>query len=174
LRNEENGRGGKVLPLSHGTKVYVEGVTPESVKAYAEIVGSPEEADFAIIRIKAPYEKRTGGFEAGMHAGSLEFEEQVISHVNEICAKTPTVIDVYLDRPAILTPFAEKCAALVCNYGACDDALLSVLFGDSQPRGHLPFDIPRSMGAVERSDSDVPFDTENPIFKYGDGLTYGD
>jgi beta-glucosidase len=36
----------------------------------------------------------------------------------------------------------------------------------------LPFDLPRSMVAVEASYEDVPFDTENPVFRFGDGLSY--
>ena len=38
--------------------------------------------------------------------------------------------------------------------------------------GKLPFDLPRSMAAVEASKEDVPFDTENPVFKFGHGLSY--
>jgi hypothetical protein len=36
----------------------------------------------------------------------------------------------------------------------------------------LPFDLPRSDEAVEASKEDVPFDTENPVFKFGHGLRY--
>ncbi len=36
----------------------------------------------------------------------------------------------------------------------------------------MPFDIPASMAAVEASRPDVPFDTDNPTFGFGDGLSY--
>ncbi|WP_402468156.1 hypothetical protein [Isoptericola aurantiacus] len=39
------------------------------------------------------------------------------------------------------------------------------------PRGRLPFDLPRSTAAVEASREDVPFDTIDPLFRCGHGLT---
>jgi hypothetical protein len=47
-----------------------------------------------------------------------------------------------------------------------------VVFGVAQPEGSLPFDLPRSMAAVEASRSDVPFDTADPVFRFGHGLRY--
>jgi beta-glucosidase len=46
-----------------------------------------------------------------------------------------------------------------------------VLTGEATPQGHLPFEIPRSMDAVRASRSDVPFDTEDPLFRFGHGLS---
>ena len=51
------------------------------------------------------------------------------------------------------------------------EALLDVLTGAAPAQGRLPFDIPRSMAAVEAARPDVPFDTENPLFRFGHGLT---
>jgi beta-glucosidase len=59
----------------------------------------------------------------------------------------------------------------VADFGAADSAWLRVVFGDAKPEGKLPFDMPRSMAAVEASREDVPFDTENPLFKFGHGLS---
>lgn len=36
----------------------------------------------------------------------------------------------------------------------------------------LPYEMPRSMEAVERQVDDVPFDTEDPLFRFGHGLSY--
>jgi hypothetical protein len=60
------------------------------------------------------------------------------------------------------------------NFGTSPDAFLDVVFGKdgSGPEGMLPFDLPRSDEAVEASKEDVPFDTENPVFKFGHGLRY--
>jgi hypothetical protein len=38
------------------------------------------------------------------------------------------------------------------------------------PRGRLPFDLPSSTKAVTDSRSDVPYDTANPLFRFGDGI----
>ena len=72
------------------------------------------------------------------------------------------------------TPIVDVAAAIVANYGANARALLDVLVGDARPEGSLPFDLPSSMGAVEANRPDVPFDTDDPLFRFGHGLRYAD
>ncbi|QDZ14154.1 glycoside hydrolase family 3 protein [Humibacter ginsenosidimutans] len=163
---------GATLPLARGIRVYAEGVDASALAEYASIVASPEDADVAILRIKAPYEPRGGGFESFFHAGSLAFPAEELEHLGAIADVVPTVIDVYLDRPAVLGGLETRAKALVADYGASDAAVLRVLFGERGPQGSLPFDLPRSMDAVRASRSDVPFDTENPVFRFGHGLRY--
>ncbi|HET6759598.1 MAG TPA: glycoside hydrolase family 3 N-terminal domain-containing protein, partial [Propionibacteriaceae bacterium] len=66
----------QVLPLRKGRRMYLEGVSDEVASRYGEVVGNPADAEIALLRIKAPYEPRPGGFEAMFHAGSLEFSAQ--------------------------------------------------------------------------------------------------
>jgi beta-glucosidase len=110
--------------------------------------------------------------ESFFHAGSLDFPAEQVQHLNELAAKAPLVVDVYLDRPAILAPVAVAASTLLVDFGSSDEALVRVLFGAGEPRGRLPFDLPRSMAAVEASRPDVPFDTEDPLFRFGDGLSF--
>lgn len=160
------------LPLRPGGAFYVEGIEPAAMAAYGRIAPSPDEADLAILRLQAPYEPRTGGLEALFHAGSLAFAPAARERILAICRTVPTVIAVHLDRPAVLPEIVQAAAAVVAEFGACDTAVLQVLFGESQPRGRLPFDLPSSIAAVEASRSDVPFDTVNPLFRFGFGLGY--
>ncbi|KAJ8113064.1 hypothetical protein OPT61_g4726 [Boeremia exigua] len=168
-----------VLPLKHNksVKFYTEGLN-KTLLADREIttVDTPEEADIAIIRLQAPYEPRSGGFEANYHAGSLEYNATERARQAAIYSTVPTIVDMFLDRPAAIPEIAEQAKALIANYGAAGDALLDVLFGVDgyKPQGKLPFDLPRSMAAVEASREDVPFDTENPVFRFGHGLSYED
>lgn len=162
----------QILPLSRGVRVYAEGVDADALGAYASVVDTPQEAEVAIVRLKAPYEPRNNGFEAFFHAGSLEFPPEDLERIGAIVAAVPTVIDIYLERPAVLGGLEESAAAVIANYGACDAALLRVLFGERGPLGSLPFDLPRSMAAVIASRSDVPFDTAEPTFRFGHGLRY--
>ena len=53
-----------------------------------------------------------------------------------------------------------------------DEPLLEVIFGRFNPVGKLPFELPSSMEAVRTQLEDVPFDSENPLFPYGFGLSY--
>jgi beta-glucosidase len=84
----------------------------------------------------------------------------------------PTIVDVYLDRPAVLPLLAVRAAALVVTFAVGDGALLDVLTGAAPPRGRLPFDLPRSMASVEAARPDVAFDTADPLFRFGHGLSY--
>lgn len=47
-----------------------------------------------------------------------------------------------------------------------------VLTVAASPQGSLPFDLPASMAAVEANRPDVPFDTSDPLFRFGHGLRY--
>ena len=161
-----------VLPLRRGARVYAPDLDRASVAVHGVPVSSPAEADVAVIRLRAPYEPRNTYFlDAKFHAGSLEFDRGTLAHVAEVARTVPVVIDLYLDRPAILGTLAEA-AAIVVNYGCGEDALLVVLFGAAAPQGRLPFELPRSMAAVRASRPDLPSDTADPLFPYGFGLAY--
>jgi beta-glucosidase len=77
------------------------------------------------------------------------------------------------DRPAILTEFIDTVPALLAHFNASEEAMLDVVFGKASPQGQLPFDLPRTMESVERQLEDVPFDLDQPLFKFGFGLSYG-
>lgn len=160
-----------VLPFARGVKLYVEGIDAAVAASFGQIVETPGEADLAVIRLQAPFEERATMFENFFHAGSLDFSDEVVAHVREVAAAVPTVVDVLADRPPILTPIAEAAAAVTVNWGASGAALLDVLSGAVPARGTLPFDLPRSMAAVEASRPDVPFDTADPLFRFGHGLS---
>lgn len=164
LRNEG------VLPLAEGSSVYLDGVDPAVAARYAKVVATPEEADAAIVRRAAPYDQRGGGFEAFFHAGRLGYTPEELAPVLAVAATVPTVVDVMLDRPAILSGLTG-CAALTGTFGAGDEALLDILFGRVPASGTLPFELPSSTAAVEASREDVPNDTEAPLFPYRHGLT---
>jgi len=167
LKNEN-----QTLPLKRGLKIYAEGIKPEALKGYGEVVNDPSKADIAILRLAAPYEKRKGLMEGYFHAGELDFKEPEKSRILNILNKVPTVVDIYLERPAVIPEIAEKSAALVANFGANENALLDVLFGKFAPQGKLPFELPSSMETVRKQKEDLPHDSENPLFPFGHGLSY--
>ena len=171
LKNEAAEKG-RTLPLPGRPRLYVENLAPEIAGRYGEIVAAPEEADFAILRLQAPYEKREGFMDSLFHAGDLDFKEQELAHILAVCGKAPTIVDIYLDRPAVMPEIAAQSAALIANYGANDKALLDVIFGEFNPTGKLPFELPSSMAAVRRQKEDVPYDSEDPLFPFGFGLSY--
>lgn len=166
-----------ILPLKDaaGLKVFAEGFNTTYLDGRnVEVVESPEEADIGLIRLQAPYEPRPGGFEANYHAGSLEYNATEKARQAAIFEAVPCIVDMYLDRPAAIPEIAESAAALLASFGSGPQAFLDVVFAadGAEPKGKLPFDLPRSQQAVEDSKEDVPFDTQNPVFRFGDGLRY--
>jgi beta-glucosidase len=171
-----NREGAAHLPLAKGIAVYVEGMNPVALAGRAHVVATPEEAAVAVLCVAAPFEQRghPGDLESFFHAGSLDFPDDDVAHIAAISAAAPTIVDVYLDRAAILTPLVGLAGSLVVNFGASDEATARVLFGEAEPRGRLPFELPSSMDAVAASRPDVPSDTADPAFEVGFGLRYDD
>lgn len=162
--------GGKTLPLGSETRIYVENINPTVAAEYATVVETLEEADVAILRVETPFE--TGpGFFGRIHHGNLTFQGEALEHIQETMRTKPTVVSIYLDRPAVIPELAKGAAALLGTFGAGDQALLDVIFGEFAPTGKLPFELPSSMEAVEKQKEDVPYDSEGPLFEFGFGLT---
>jgi beta-glucosidase len=162
------------LPLRRqvaGRRVYVEGIDHEVASTLGQVVDDPAQADVAIVRLAAPYDPRDDLFlESFFHQGSLELRPGLVSRLSRIAATTPLLVDVTLDRPAILTPLAGICAALTASYGSSGAALVDALTATITPRGRLPFEIPRSMQAVRESREDVARDTADPLYPAWAGL----
>ena len=130
----------------------------------------PEDADVALVRLMAPFEPRSDLFlESWFHQGSLDFPPGLVARLARLAAHCPLVVDVVLDRPAVLTPLLGVAGAVVGSYGTSDAALLDALTGTIAPQGRLPFDLPRSMEQVRRHGEDVP-GYDDPLFAFGHGL----
>ncbi len=172
LKNGETSDGG-VLPLRGRPRAYLENVDPEVAQRYCEVVDAIEEADVAILRLETPYEpKDREPLESFFHAGHLDFPEEERARILGFLRKVPTILDIYLEHPAVIPEIAAGSAGLLANFGASDAALLGVVFGQFSPSGKLPFELPSSMEAVRRQKEDVPYDSEAPLFLFGHGLSY--
>ncbi|MEL6866295.1 MAG: glycoside hydrolase family 3 N-terminal domain-containing protein, partial [Bacteroidota bacterium] len=164
-----------VLPLAQKqVKVYIQNIDSATVANYATVVSSPEQADFAIIRLNTPwYPVETKNFfAAGFHHGDLDFKGEKKQEILDLLQTVPTIVDLYLDRPAVIPEITQAAAALIADYGASDQSVCEVLFGNAAPQGKLPFELPSSMEAVSNQKTDVPYDSENPLFEFGFGLNY--
>jgi beta-glucosidase len=161
-----------ILPLQEEVPIYVEGIDHEVARRYGSVVADPAEAELAIIRLDCPFQTREGLLESFFHAGDLDFKYPERERILALLERIPTIVDIHLDRPAVIPEIATKCAALLADFGATDEAVLDVIFGKFQPSGKLPFELPSSMEAVRKQKEDLPHDSENPVFPFGYGLTY--
>ncbi|UAL09930.1 glycoside hydrolase family 3 protein [Caulobacter segnis] len=167
-----------LLPLKGaGRKVWLKGVSPEVARAHGLVpVQDLAQADLAIIRVATPFQTLHPNYVFGsfQHEGDLSFKDGAPDYeaIKAASAKVPTIVAVYLDRPAILTNVRDKAAALIGDFGAGDDAFLDALTGVAPPRGKLPFELPSSMAAVEAQAEDAPHDSKDPVYPIHFGLAY--
>jgi beta-glucosidase len=173
LENKNN-----LLPLTDTqVSLYLYGVDKAIAKAYGfDVVDDPKKADLAIIRVSTPYQILHPDYVFGrmQHEGDLSFKDGNAEYevIKEVSALVPTIVSVYLDRPAILTNITDKAAAILGNFGVSDTALMDVIVGNLSPQGKLPFELPSTMEGVIQQQSDVPFDSVNELYSFGFGLEY--
>ncbi|MCU0363816.1 MAG: glycoside hydrolase family 3 C-terminal domain-containing protein, partial [Bacteroidales bacterium] len=161
-------------PLKKGIKIYVLNIDPVVAGEFGTVVDKPEDADFAIIRLRAPRQPLRGAGPLGLlfSSGDLDFKGKEKEEILELLSKVPSIVDIYLDRPAVIPEIASASRGLLADFGARDKAILDIVFGDFRPGGKLPVELPSSMKAVEEQKEDLPYDSENPLFGFGFGLTY--
>jgi beta-glucosidase len=145
---------------------------PATASEYVEVVDQVEQADIAILRLAAPFEPREGFLRNHFHQGDLDFKGAEKERLLRILDRVPAIVAIYLDRPAVIPEIAERCAALLADFGANDAAVLDVICGQFAPTGKLPFELPASMEAVRQQKPDVPHDSEHALYPFGHGLSY--
>ncbi|HZJ00178.1 MAG TPA: glycoside hydrolase family 3 C-terminal domain-containing protein, partial [Gemmatimonadaceae bacterium] len=166
----------KILPYAaSGKKVFLHRVDPKVATEYGfTVVSDPAQADIAIVRTDAPFETLHPQYIFGsmQHEGQLGFKDdnKEFEEIKRITDAVPTIVTVYLDRPAILGSIKDRASALIANFGVSDAALLDVVTGKAKAEGRLPFELPSSMEEVEAQKSDVPHDTRHPLYPIGFGL----
>ena len=183
------------LPAKEGVKIFVDGIAPEVAAAYGKVVDSQAEADIIIYRTTASPDRR-GGFgppptqqpQNGKRQTpaprmdpfaprevDIDFPAEKFAHLKELVATgKPVVADINpTGSSLVITPELKALPqAMILSFDPTDAAVLDVIFGRHNPKSKLPFEIPSSMDAVRAQLEDVPFDSPNPSFPFGFGLTY--
>lgn len=163
-----------VLPLrAEARKVWLWKVSPDEARARGfVVVEDPAEADLALVRIATPFTSRPSFFFGQRHhEGPLDFptDNADLQAVQRASAAVPTIVSVYLDRPAILTQIKPLATALIGEFGASDAAFFDFVSGRSRPQAQLPFELPSSMADVRAQAPDAASDTSQPLYPRGAG-----
>jgi len=165
----------KKLPLKPGTlKLYVKNIDPKVASEYGVVVDKPADADIAIIRLNTPFYPvaTKNPFALMFHHGDLDFKGKQKDSLLMLIRSTPSIVDIYLDRPAVIPEISEAAKGLLADFGASDAAVLDVIFGKAKPQGKLPIELPSSMEAVRAQKEDMPYDSKQPLYKFGWGMSY--
>ena len=176
LSNKDN-----TLPLPKDISIFVDGMNKDEASNFGNVVESPENADYVLLFLNTVFNgNQPSGIDRVLdNMLSTMFPNMDLNYSDEINEKierysrvSKLIIISDLNRPAILTTAYDKSFGLVGTFGVQDLVILETIFGDNNPTGKLPFEIPSSMEAVENQNPDVADDTENPLFVYGYGLSY--
>lgn len=167
---------GSILPITpESRKVWLFGMDSDAALAAGlTVVDDPADADFAIVRADTASETLHPNhfFGSRQKEGRLDFRPggPAFDAIEKASASVPTILAIFLDRPAILSNVQDKVSVILANYGASDAAVLDVILGNAKAKGRLPAELPRSMEAVEAQDPAVPDDSRNPLYPRGAGI----
>ena len=104
--------------------------------------------------------------------GDLNFNDEILNKVRNYSAEKDLIVVVDLNRPAILASIKDNVSGLIGTFGVEDRVIFEGLYGEFNPSGKLPFDIPSSMESVLNQKEDLPDDALNPTYRYGYGSSY--
>ena len=158
---------------------YVRGTDFDNEIDIAAAVAAAKSADVAIVALAEwPIVEKPGDI------NELAFSPAQLRLARAIEATgTPVVLTIFHERPRIVREVVEDARAIVTAYETGPfggEALASVLFGDVNPSGRLPFSWPRYSGAFVAYDRAVPGDATpdgpeggyDPQWAFGSGLSF--
>lgn len=158
---------------------YVRGTDFNSDIDIAAAVAAAKTADVAIVALAEwPVVEKPGDID------DLAFAPEQLRLARAIEASgTPVVLTIFHERPRIVREAVDGARAVVTAYETGPfggEALASVLFGDVNPSGKLPFSWPRYSGVIVHYDRARPGDATtsgsdggyDPQWAFGHGLSF--
>lgn len=169
LKNEAN-----ILPLKPTTKIFLEGFNKEETKGFANVVSSMQAADVIVLKIGTPDNAGSEKYvlQKLFNHGSLAFNEKEEARLLKIIQSKPTITVINLQRPAVIPGINKFSKGLIADFSSQDNVILDLVMGKFKPTGKLPFELPSSMDEVLKQKEDLPYDTKQPLYKFGAGLDY--
>jgi len=169
LKNEAN-----ILPLKASTKIFLEGFSKEETKGLTNLVNDAASADVIVLKIGTPDNAGPEKYilQRLFNHGSLAFSDKEEARLLKIIQSKPTITVINLQRPAVIPGINKYTKALIADFSSQDNVILDLIMGKFKPTGKLPFELPSSMEEVLKQKEDMPYDTQNPLYKFGAGLGY--
>ena len=169
LKNDAN-----ILPLKAGTKIFLEGFNKEETKGYTNLVNDAASADVIVLKIGTPDNAGPEKYilQKLFNHGSLAFSDKEEARLLKIIQSKPTITVINLQRPAVIPGINKYTKALIADFSSQDNIILDLIMGKFKPTGKLPFELPSSMEEVLKQKEDLPYDTQNPLYKFGAGIGY--
>ena len=107
-----------------------------------------------------------------------EADLAVLVDTKKAMGNRPVIACVLSDGPMVVSEFEADADSILMGFGVTYEAFLKLIFGEAEPCGLLPFQMPASMKAMEEQQEDVPFDmdchidTEGHVYDFAFGMNY--
>ncbi len=89
---------------------------------------------------------------------SNEDDMYLVQNTRKLMGDKPVVVYVASERPFVPAEIEPFCDALLIGFGVCNNAILDIISGKSEPYGLLPCQMPADMETVESQCEDMPHD----------------
>jgi beta-glucosidase len=184
----------QLLPDAKVTVVAGTGVVPSEPTDIPAAVAAAREADVVILAVggRAAWAAKNRTEGEGQDSANIDLPAQQVELINAVTAVgKPTVAVMAMGRPQGLAAVIDRLPAVLTAYfggprhGA---AIADALFGVTNPRGKLPYTLPRHVGQVpihhaqktgsgyRRTAADIHHGyldmPSTPLFAFGHGLSY--
>ena len=85
----------------------------------------------------------------------------------------PVVVCAAVSNPMVMHEFESVTDAIVVEFGVSRAAVLDIVFGEYEPTGRLPMQMPKDMDTVEAQSEDKAFDMDPHVDEFGNAYDYG-
>jgi beta-glucosidase len=140
-----------------------------------DAVNASKNADVIILALgEFSYTETPGNIpDLNLPDGQIRLAEELIK------TGKPVILVLIEGRPRLISTFENKMKAVIMSYlpgNKGGDALASLIYGDINPSGKLPFNYPRYPNALVPYDhkniEEADFMNYNPQYHFGFGLSY--
>lgn len=107
-----------------------------------------------------------------------ECDLDMLEKVRSEMGGKPVILVISMSNPTVMKELEPLSDAILTGFSVQTQAFLDLIFGNQEPSGLLPFELPASMEAVERHCEDKPHDIEpyadmeGNVYCFGFGLNY--
>ena len=85
-----------------------------------------------------------------------EADLDALEQTRKAMGDKPVIVVMHLHNPAVPSEWEPLADAVIAHFGISPEAMMDVIFGDAKAGGHLPYNLPKDMEAVELHDEDDP------------------
>ena len=128
LKNDNN-----ILPLSDEAKAYVEGMESNIGIDFGNLVSSPSEADYFVLKLKTPTSSSSGGgadfMESMFPQGRLDYPKEEKEKLLDQINSKPTITILSIGRTGVIPDINAASNAVIADFENEVDILLEMIYG---------------------------------------------